>query len=181
MKRAILFLSFLAISGSLFAQKKTTTSAVIAFDATTSRDHLPKAENKTAIASLDTKTGAVAFEASVKNFSFSNEKVQEHFNGDKWLNSDAFPKFVYVGKITDLSKVNFKKDGTYNVSVTGDLTIKDITKSLSTSGVIVVKGNVVSASTDFTVKLADYAISGAPVEGGKVAREPKITVTAEFK
>ena len=44
-----------------------------------------KQNNKTAIGAIDTKTGAVAFEATVKNFAFSNPTMQEHFNGEKWL------------------------------------------------------------------------------------------------
>jgi hypothetical protein len=60
MKKTILFLSFVALTGSLFAQKKTTTSATVAFDASTAIDALPKAENKTTIAAIDTKTGSIA-------------------------------------------------------------------------------------------------------------------------
>ncbi len=178
MKKTILFLSFVAITGTLFAQKKTTTSAVIAFDATTSKDALPKAENKTVIGVLDTKTGTVAFEATVKNFSFRNERMQEHFNSDTWMSSDTYPKIEFTGKINDLTKINFKKDGTYTVSVSGDLTIKGITKPVTATGVIVIAGDVLNASTDFSVSLADYGISAPPVEGGKVSREPKITVSA---
>ena len=47
MKKTILALALVAVTGSLFAQKKTTTSATVAFDASTSIDNLPKAENKT--------------------------------------------------------------------------------------------------------------------------------------
>ena len=36
MKKTILFLALVIAAGSLFAQKKTTTSATISFDATTS-------------------------------------------------------------------------------------------------------------------------------------------------
>ena len=49
MKKSILFLSFFAITGSVMAQKATTTSAVVTFDATTPKDALPKAENKAVI------------------------------------------------------------------------------------------------------------------------------------
>jgi hypothetical protein len=63
MKKTILLFALVAVVGAGFAQKKkTTTSATIKFDATTSLDALPKAENKTAVASLNTKTGDVAFD-----------------------------------------------------------------------------------------------------------------------
>jgi hypothetical protein len=45
--------------------------------------------------------------------------IQEHFNGEKWMNSEAYPLFVFAGRIADLSKVNFSKNGTYTVPVSG--------------------------------------------------------------
>jgi polyisoprenoid-binding protein YceI len=181
MKKTILFLSFVALTGSLFAQKKTTTSATVAFDASTAIDALPKAENKTTIAAIDTKTGTVAFEATVKNFAFSNPMIQDHFNGEKWFNSDVFPKFTFKGKIADLSKVDFTKDGSYAVDVTGDLTVKDVTKPVTAPGTIVVKGGAITATSAFSIKLADFGITGVPIDAGKIAKEPKITVSADLK
>ena len=180
MKKTILFLAFIAASGLLFAQKKTTTSATVSFDATTPKDDGPKADNKTVVGSIDTKTGDVAFEAAVKNFSFASPKMQEHFNGANWMNSDQFPKFTFTGKIEDIKKVKFTKDGTYKVKVNGDLTIKDITKKTKVDGTVTVAGGKISIATAFTVTLADYNISGMPIDAGKVSKEPKISVSAEF-
>ena len=180
MKKTILFLAFIAASGILFAQKKTTTSASVSFDATTPKDAGPKADNKTVIGSVDTKTGDVAFEAAVKNFSFSSPKMQEHFNGANWMNSDQFPKFTFTGKIDKVNKVKFTKDGTYKVKVTGDFSIKGITKKATVNGTITVAGGKIKVATDFTIILADYNITGQPIEAGKVSKEPKISVSAEF-
>jgi polyisoprenoid-binding protein YceI len=180
MKKSILFLSFLAIAGSVMAQKLTTTSAAVAFDATTPKDALPKAENKAVIASLDKTTGTVMFEAAVNNFSFSNPMMQEHFNGANWMNSGQFPKFTFSGKIEKINKVKLTKDGTYNVKANGDLTIKGVTKKTKVTGTITVAGGKIKVMADFSVKLADYNITGQPIEAGKVAKEPKISVSAEF-
>jgi polyisoprenoid-binding protein YceI len=181
MKKTILFASFLALTSGLFAQKKITTSATVKFDASTSIDNLPKAENKTVIASLNTSTGAIAFEAAVKNFAFSNPMMQDHFNGGSWMESDKYSTFTYKGNITDLSAVDFTKNGTYQVKTDGTLTIKGVEKKLSAPATITVNGGTVTATADFSVKLSDYGIGGAPVDGGKVAKEPKINVTAELK
>jgi polyisoprenoid-binding protein YceI len=170
MKKTFLFLSFIAATGSLFAQKKITTSATIKFDASTSIDALAKAENKTVIAAINTTTGSVAFEAAVKNFAFSNPMMQDHFNGGNWMASDKHPVFIYKGTITDISAVNFTKDGTYQVNTEGVLTVKGVVKEGS-----------ITASADFTLKLSDFGITGAPIDGGKVAKEPKVSITAELK
>ena len=181
MKKVFLILTLTISTASLFAQKKTTTSAIIAFDATTAIDALAKAENKTAIAAIDTKSGSVAFEATVKNFAFSNPTIQEHFNGEKWLHSDAHPSFTFKGNIVDLSSVNFAKDGSYKANVDGTLTVKGKEQKVTVPATIEVKGSSLSASANFSIVLADYGISGAPIDGGKVAKEPKITVNVDFK
>ena len=181
MKKTILLFALALSAGALFAQKKTTTSATVNFDATTGSDALPKAENTTAVASLDTKTGKVGFEAIVKNFSFSNPMMQEHYNSDKWMDSDKFPTATFKGSITNLEAINFDKDGTYTANVEGDLTLHGETKPVKTSAAINVKGKEIIASSDFTIMLEDYKISGGPVTAGKVAKEPKISVNADFK
>lgn len=181
MKKTILILALVAAAGSLFAQKKTTTSATVAFDATTAIDDLPRAENKTVIGAVDTKTGAVQFEASVKNFAFSNPSIQDHFNGERWFNSDTYPTFTFKGNITNLSAVDFARAGSYTANVEGVLTIKGKEQKVAAPVTIRVDGSGFAASSAFTIKLADYGITGAPIDGGKVAKEPKITVNADFK
>ena len=182
MKKSFILFALVGLSTMAIAQKKqTTTSATINFDATTSLDKLPKADNKTVVASLDTKTGNVAFESIVKSFTFSNPKMQEHFNGEKWMDSEKYPTATFTGKIGDLKAVNFKKDGIYNVTVTGDLTLHGVTKPVTTKAVITVAGKLISTKTDFTIALADYGVNGGAIAAGKVATNPKITVVADFK
>ncbi|MFZ1306356.1 MAG: YceI family protein [Ferruginibacter sp.] len=180
MKKTILSLAMVLAAGLLFAQKKTTTSAVINFDATTPIDALPKAENKTVIASLDTKSGTVAFEAAIKSFTFSNPKIQEHFNNKGWMDSDQFATATFKGSITNLKSVKFNKDGTYPVDITGDLTMHGITKTIDAKGFITVRGKLIVANSEFTVKLEDYKVNGGAIAAGKVSKEPTIKVVAEF-
>ncbi|HEX6845893.1 MAG TPA: YceI family protein [Chitinophagaceae bacterium] len=180
MKKTILSFFIATISLFAFAQKKTSTSATIAFDASTSIDALPKAENKTAVAAIDPAKNTVQFEASIKNFTFSNPRIQEHFNQEGWLNSDKFPKATFSGVIKDPSSVNFKKDGTYNVTVEGDLSIKGKTNKVTAPATIVVAGNTLKTDATFNIKLVDFGIEGQAINAGKVSAEPKITVSAEL-
>jgi polyisoprenoid-binding protein YceI len=180
MKKTIFSVCFLLCGYVMMAQKLTTTSAVINFDATTAIDKLSKAENKTVIGSLDKTTGAVMFEAAVNNFSFTNPTMQTHFNSDRWMNSAAFPKMSFSGKIDKLATVKFAVNGTYNSKVTGNLTIKGVTKKISVPVKFVVKNGKIAGTTSFTVALADYNINGPQVESGKVARVAKVNVAASF-
>lgn len=181
MKKTILFIALVTAAGSMFAQKKTTTSGTISFDATTSIDALPKAENKTVIAAIDPVKGTIAFEAIIKNFAFANPKMQEHFNGAMWMDSEKFATANFKGNITNLSAVDFTKDGTYTADVAGDLTMHGVTKPVKTKGKILVAGKIIMASADFSIKLDDYGVNGPAIGAGKVAKEPKISVSAEMQ
>jgi len=181
MKKTVFVLAFVIVGTAAFAQKKMTTSATINFDATTSLDALAKAENKTVVAAIELRSGGIAFEAIMKSFSFSNPMMQDHFNSENWLDSDKFPTSTFKGKITNLATINFAKDGTYPAEVAGDLTIHGITKPVTTTGSVTVSGKLISLTAGFTIKLEDYEIKGKAIEGGKVTKEPKITVAADFK
>jgi polyisoprenoid-binding protein YceI len=181
MKKTMVILTLIAFTIPAMAQQFTTTSAVVSFDATTPKDALPKAENKAVIGSLDKSTGALLFEAAVNNFSFPNEGIQKHFNGEKWMNSSAFPKFSFSGKIDVLNKVNFTKDGNYTITISGNLTVKGISKPITAPATISITNGVVKASSSFPIVLAAYGISGGPIDGGKVSPEPMISVSAQFQ
>jgi polyisoprenoid-binding protein YceI len=180
MKKSLLFLPFLFTTLIVFGQKLTTTSATVVFDATTPKDALVKAENKTVIGSLDKTTGNLAFEAAVNNFAFSNPMLQDHFNGANWMNSASYPKFSFTGKINKLSEVKFNKNGSYDVKITGNLTVKGITKPVTVPAKIIVKNGAVKASSSFSISLDDYGISGQPINEGKIAKQPKVSVNASF-
>jgi len=202
MKKTILLIALVTVTGSIFAKhsvtvsdkeksaipssqkagaKKTTTSGTISFNATTAKDAKPKAENKTVIASIDILVGTVAFEVIVKNFSFENPMMQEHFNSPVWMDSEKYPTATFKGKIANLNAINFNKDGKYAAEVKGDLTIHGVTKSVSSAGSISVVGGSIKVASDFNVALADYGVNGPAIAAGKVATESKVSVSAEMK
>ncbi|MFN6295428.1 MAG: YceI family protein, partial [Bacteroidota bacterium] len=81
--------------------------------------------------------------------------------------------------ISDVTKYNFSKNGVYNVTVTGQLTVKDKTNNVTTPATIEVKNGTLVANASFTIVLADYGIQVGTA--GKIAGEPKIKVSAELK
>lgn len=180
MKKTQILLVFLLAANALFAQKKTTTSAIINFDASTALDAAPKAENTTVVAAIDLKDGTIAFEAVVKNFQFENSMMQEHFNGKKWMDSENYPNATYTGKITNLKEIVFTKDGAYKAKIEGELTMHGKTVKVNIPATIIVNGKLTKATADFSVKLEDFDIDGGAIAAGKVSKDPKITVVASF-
>ena len=86
----------------------------------------------------------------------------------------------HQGNITDMSRVSFATDGMYTVPVTGDMTMHGVTKKLSTTGTITIKGGKVSAVSKFFVKLADYNISIPNLVKDNIAESVEVTVSSNF-
>jgi polyisoprenoid-binding protein YceI len=105
--------------------------------------------------------------------------MEEHFN-ENYMESDKIPKSTFKGKITNLSAVDFKKNGTYQVSVEGDLTIHDVTNRISTKGTIEVGSGVIIANSKFNIVPEDYKINIPGVVRDKIARSIEVTVTMKY-
>ena len=107
--------------------------------------------------------------------------MQKHYNSDKFLDTKQFPKAKLKGKITNLSDVNFKADGSYEATVEGELTLKGETKPVTEKGTITVKDGKVSVKSVFNITLADYGVEflkGKPSEN--IAKTVEVTVVAEY-
>lgn len=156
-----------------------TRNGQVTFFSTTPVEDI-RAVNNEASSVINTKTGAVQFIVLIKSFQFKKTAMQEHFNRKDYMDSDNFPKSEFKGTIIDLSKVDFKKDGNYPVTVEGNLTMHGVTNKLKTSGVISVKEGRISSTSKFKIKLADYKISVPAIVASKVADVVEVTVTCSY-
>jgi polyisoprenoid-binding protein YceI len=177
MKRTAIFLCTAFILAATFtaqAQKYYTKNATINFYSKASLENI-EAVNKTSTAVIDSKTGAMAFSVLIKGFVFEKKLMQDHFN-EKYLESDKFPKAEFKGTITNNAAVKYTTDGVYSVNVSGKLTLHGVTKDVSATGKVTVKGGKVSATSEFNITLADYKISVPAVVQDKISKTVKITV-----
>jgi polyisoprenoid-binding protein YceI len=139
-----------------------------------------EAHNKAAVSVLDKTTGAVEFSVLLKGFEFEKSLMQEHFN-ENYVESSKYPKVVFKGKIDDLSKIDFKKDGKYTVQVTGQLTLHGQTKPVSAAVTFTIANGSVSANTEFNIAVDDYAIKIPSLVKDKIAKTIKVVVKANYQ
>lgn len=175
---ALLFITLLP--NTLTAQKLVSSQTHFKFFSTTPAEDI-EANNYKAVGTLEKSTGDIVFSVPMQSFEFKKSLMQNHFNGKKYLNTKTNPKSKLVGKITDISKVNFEQDGSYPVDVTGDLTINGITKPINEKVTIDVKDGKVSLMSKFNLTLNDYEIafkSGKP--STNIAKVIEITVHANY-
>jgi len=141
------------------------------------------ATNNTVTGVINSSTGDIAISVPVQSFSFEKALMQEHFNNSNFMDSKQYPKISLKGKITNLSAVNFSKDGTYEADVTGNLTIRGTTKPITEKARITVKDGKVSVHCKLVVKdIGSYGI-GKPMGKKKnnVADNIEVTYTAAYE
>ncbi|KAA5534842.1 YceI family protein [Taibaiella lutea] len=177
MKKIILLALVLWASGNmLFAQKYLTRTGQISFTASTPLETINPVNNESATI-LDGATGDVIVETLIKGFKFKITLMQEHFN-EEYMESDKFPKASFRGKITDINKVDFAKDGTYQVHVNGKLTMHGVTRDISIPANIKVTGNDITVTSTFSVAPEDYQISIPSLVRNKIAKTVQISMNA---
>ncbi|MFM2327543.1 MAG: hypothetical protein RIR31_1745 [Bacteroidota bacterium] len=139
-----------------------------------------EADNNEVSSILNTQTGDLVFAILVKSFHFESALMEEHFN-ENYVESNKFPKSTFKGKISNLSLVNFTKDGAYPVTVEGDLTLHGVTKKMTSTGSITVKGGKIAAFSKFSVKLKDHNISIPSLVKDKISEDIDITADCKYE
>jgi len=164
---------------SLYSQKiYSTKSAQIKFESSTATEDFEATNNQ--VDSKLTDKGQVMFSLLMKSFIFDNEMMQDHFNGNEYMESNKFPKAEFKGTIVNIATVNFTKDGAYPVMVSGTLTIKGITVKESAAGIIIIEKGKVNTKSTFKIKLKDFGIKGKDI-GTVISNEITITVAAKYE
>lgn len=178
MKKGIIIVILLAIFQMTEAQKLVSRSGHIWFYSHTPIEDI-EAHNRQVVSILDPTTGEYAFNLLVRSFEFKKALMQEHFN-ENYMESDKYPKSIFKGRITNHEKIDFKKDGTYEAMVSGDLTIHNVTRQISATGTIQVKGSTVMAKARFIVTPHDYNIPIPAIVEKNIAKEIEVNIDASY-
>jgi polyisoprenoid-binding protein YceI len=156
------------------AQKLYTKNGHISFFSKTSMENI-QADNNQVMSVLNTQSGELQFSVIIKSFHFEKALMEEHFN-ENYMESDKYPKSTFKGTIAGIGKVNFTTDGSYPVTVNGDLYMHGATNKVSAKGVISIKGGKITATSTFTVALADYKITVPKLVEANIAKTIEIKV-----
>ena len=130
----------------------------------------------------DLSDANINFSVDVASVNTDNERRDGHLKSDDFFNAEKFPKMTFVSK-------NFKPLGGNKYALTGDLTIRDVTKTVTfdvTYGGQVNTGNG-KAKAGFKAKTTIDRTAfnlkwSRAIEGGGlvVANDVEITVFAEM-
>lgn len=170
----ILPLLLLLMTVTAFAQKLSTKLGTVKFMAESALNDA-KAENHQARVIFDASTSDIAVSVLISSFEFEKALMQTHFNAD--MESEEFPKATFTGKVSSASKIDPTKEGQYDITVTGDLTIHGVKKAITEKGTLSVKGGKVTIDGKFFINCDDYKVS---TRAG-VEKKVEITVNATLE
>jgi YceI-like domain len=178
MKRFVVFITALFIflvksQGQIYM----ADSCRVAFFSAASIEDI-SAENTTPILVMSTTKGDIQISISNEGFIFKKKLMQEHFNED-YMESDKYPKTIFKGKVNE--QVDYAKDGVSKVTVTGDMDMHGVKKTITIPGTITIKNGVIFLFAKFDARLADYNIKIPTMLGKNIAEEVAITLTATMK
>lgn len=165
---------FLMINSSFAQDKYFTKKGHIWFFSHTSMEDIEAHNNEAAVV-LDIKTGDISAQLLMKSFKFQKALMEEHFN-ENYIESAKFPKGEFKGKITNLKEINFSKNGTYNTTTEGIITIHGVAKSASLSGNIEVKDGKIYIKSKFTVTVHDFSIAIPDLVKNNLAKNIDVNV-----
>jgi YceI-like domain len=160
------------------AQKFYTKNGLVSFFSATKMEDI-KADNNQVLCVLNSQTGDLQFSILNTGFHFKKALMEEHFN-ENYIESAKYPKSSFKGTVADISKVNFTQEGTYPVTVKGDLSIHDVTKKITEKGSVIIKGGKINVSSKFMATLADYNIKIPGAVKNNISETIEITVNCNL-
>jgi hypothetical protein len=161
---------------SSVAQKKYTTErGRIKFVSNAELELIEAASDKLQ-GILDPRNNQFAFTVQVRSFKgFNSELQREHFN-EKYIESDAFPRMAFSGKI--IEAVDYDINGIYEVRAKGELEIHGQKQTRIIKSVITIEDGSMSIESSFRVPLTDHNIAVPRIVNQKIATEIEVTVNA---
>ncbi len=162
------------LSINAFSQTKyITKTGTVAFEASVPSFEEVAAKNNSTTAILNTENGEFAALVLVKGFRFKNALMEEHFN-ENYAESDKYPKATFKGKIHGFSFKDLKKSTSFKI--TGELFFHGKTKKFEDIpiNVSIDSNDIINITGNFNAIVSDFDIKIPKIVQNKVSQEIKI-------
>lgn len=135
------------------------------------------AQTDRAVSAINMKTGDVYFKVPMRTFEFKRGLMQQHFNND-YLQTDKYPFATFEGKIQNFTPPS--GDGTFPVTVAGQMTIHGVSKAYTEPGTLELKDGQLTATTAFNISLEDHHIEIPTILNYHVAKVVAVKMKATY-
>ena len=178
MKTILTFLSLTILTISVNAQDLyAVTESEIKFHSDSPLEKIEAINKKTkSFFKISSKT--LMFVIPVVSFKFEKPLMEEHFN-ENYLETEKFPTAKFSGTINE--ELDYTKNGTYDASATGKLTIHGVEQERSINGTITVKDSQLIFEGNFQIKLKDHDIDIPSIVIQNIAEVVDVTATLVYE
>lgn len=154
----------------------STTKGEITFFSSAPLEDI-EAQNKRVISMLNTQNLELMVRVPINQFEFQNKLMQQHFN-ENYLESDRYPYATFKGKMSPA--IDFSKDGVYDVSAVGVLSLHGVDQKRTLTGKLSVNKGELKLETRFNIALADHKIDIPRLVFNKIAERIAVHATLNY-
>ena len=178
-KMYFILMAFACLHHSMAQDVFITRQGQVSFFGKTPLENID-ATNNEASSVLNLKTGEIGFAVLIKSFHFEKALMEEHFNED-YMESSTIPKASFKGQINNPSAVIAGKDGSYPVTVAGEMVLHGVTQKITVSGTIVIKNGLPEVLAKFKLAPKDYNIKIPSLVADKIAETMNVSVDCKYQ
>lgn len=177
MKKLLTVLGVLVLlTNTSFAQIHLCKNGNISFFQETSVEDIDARSTKL-LSVLNTENNMIAYKVDMQSFQFEKSLMQDHFN-ENYVESGKYPTAVFKGVINE--KIDWSKDGTYDITSTGDMVMHGVTKRITEKGKLTIKNGELSISNFFTIKFTDYGVEIPSLLSKQLAESVEVTINCSY-
>lgn len=177
MKKLLTVLGVLVLlTNTSFAQIHLCKNGNISFFQETSVEDIDARSTKL-LSVLNTENNMIAYKVDMQSFLFEKSLMQDHFN-ENYVESGKYPTAVFKGVINE--KIDWTKDGTYDITSTGDMVMHGVTKRITEKGKLTIKNGELSISNFFTIKFTDYGVEIPSLLSKQLAESVEVTINCTY-
>jgi len=161
---------FLFYFGIGSAQSKySTKTGTIAFEASVPSFEEVKAKNENVSAILNTDNGEFASLTLIKGFRFKVALMEEHFN-ENYMESSKYPKAIVKGKLEGFVMEDLSETEK-EFLLKGTITVHDVTQPLEIPVQIKKANDIIELKTEFSLRPEKFNIKIPKIVSNKIAEE----------
>ena len=172
MKKLIVFSVFLVFTGYASAQKYSSKTGKVTFEASVPLFDDIYAQDDNNLVVMNADNGEIASVSVVKNFHFKTKLMEEHFN-ESYAETAKYPKTTFKGKIVNFDKTKLTANP-QKYTVQGTLNFHGVDKAVSSAATLYAKDGKIYMQGGFVARPADYKVTIPKMVTKKIAENVNI-------
>lgn len=172
MKRLVLISATLFFAGFASAQKYSSKTGSVTFEASVPLFEDVYAKDNSNIVVFNADNGEIASVSAVKNFHFKTKLMEEHFN-ESYAETAKYPKTTFKGKIANFDKSKLT-GSPQKYTVQGTLNFHGVEKAVNSTATLYAKDGKIFIKGGFVARPADYKVTIPKMVMKKVAENVNV-------